>query len=67
MEGGPTGKEAKGAIKEGWLIKQGNYIKNWRPRWFQLKHGMLIYYKEPTVVRLSHRALSPIKCLFRLL
>eukprot|EP00158_Paraphelidium_tribonemae_P005735 Partr_v1_DN27497_c1_g1_i1_m72422 putative AGC family protein kinase len=44
-----TGKESAFAIKEGWLTKQGNYIKNWRPRWFQLKDGILLYYKEPTM------------------
>ncbi|KAI9137557.1 v-akt murine thymoma viral oncogene-like 3 transcript variant 1 [Paraphysoderma sedebokerense] len=37
------------AQKEGWLQKQGNYIRNWRPRWFQLIDGILYYYKEPTV------------------
>jgi len=24
-------------VKQGWLLKRGEYIKNWRPRWFQLK------------------------------
>lgn len=44
---GLTGKESDQSIKEGWLTKQGNYIKNWRPRWFQLKEGVLYYYKDP--------------------
>ena len=44
-----TGKESPYASKEGWLLKQGNYIKNWRKRWFQLKDGILLYYKDPTV------------------
>ena len=39
-------------MKEGWLTKQGNYIKNWRPRWFQLKDGILYYYKDPQAVSL---------------
>ena len=47
---GLTGKESKNASKEGWLTKQGNYIKNWRPRWFQLKDGILYYYKDPQAV-----------------
>ncbi|KAI9168588.1 hypothetical protein H9P43_007961 [Blastocladiella emersonii ATCC 22665] len=33
--------------KEGWLTKQGNFIRNWRPRWVQLVDGILYYYKEP--------------------
>lgn len=44
-----TGKESVMALKEGWLTKQGNYIKNWRPRWCQVRDGMLVYYKEPHV------------------
>jgi RAC serine/threonine-protein kinase len=24
-------------VKQGWLLKRGEYIRNWRPRWFQLK------------------------------
>eukprot|EP00045_Choanoeca_perplexa_P001997 m.22566 g.22566 ORF g.22566 m.22566 type:complete len:466 (-) comp11269_c0_seq1:176-1573(-) len=24
-------------IKQGWLLKRGEYIKTWRPRWFQLR------------------------------
>ena len=24
-------------VKQGWLLKRGEYIKNWRNRWFQLK------------------------------
>lgn len=24
-------------VKQGWLLKRGEFIKNWRPRWFQLK------------------------------
>ncbi|KAJ1507759.1 RAC-gamma serine/threonine-protein kinase [Coelomomyces lativittatus] len=34
-------------LKEGWLTKQGKFIRNWRPRWVQLVQGMLYYYKEP--------------------
>ncbi|KAL7753359.1 hypothetical protein RI367_001134 [Sorochytrium milnesiophthora] len=40
-------KTKKPTIKEGWLSKQGNYIRSWRPRWVQLTEGMLSYYKEP--------------------
>ncbi|XP_065845039.1 RAC-gamma serine/threonine-protein kinase-like [Oscarella lobularis] len=35
-------------VKEGWLSKRGEYIKNWRPRYFQLwSDGSLYGYKEP--------------------
>ena len=38
-------------VKEGWLNKRGEYIKNWRARYFELKaDGSFLGYKEkPTV------------------
>uniref|UniRef100_A0A8C6SGD2 non-specific serine/threonine protein kinase n=1 Tax=Neogobius melanostomus TaxID=47308 RepID=A0A8C6SGD2_9GOBI len=34
-------------VREGWLQKRGEYIKNWRPRYFLLKtDGSFIGYKE---------------------
>ncbi|XP_073769788.1 v-akt murine thymoma viral oncogene homolog 2, like isoform X1 [Danio rerio] len=34
-------------VKEGWLLKRGEYIKTWRPRYFILKSdGSFIGYKE---------------------
>lgn len=33
-----------GAEKEGWLYSQGEYIKNWRRRWFVLKQGHLFRF-----------------------
>eukprot|EP00834_Sanchytrium_tribonematis_P007713 NODE_745_length_4263_cov_0.629923.p2 type:complete len:361 gc:universal NODE_745_length_4263_cov_0.629923:1211-129(-) len=34
-------------LKQGWLVKQGNYIKNWRARWFVLYPNELYYFKDP--------------------
>ncbi|XP_071477985.1 RAC-gamma serine/threonine-protein kinase-like [Diadema antillarum] len=34
-------------VKEGWVQKRGEFIKNWRPRYFQLKsNGDFVGYKE---------------------
>jgi len=34
-------------VKEGWLMKRGEYIKNWRPRYFILRtDGTFLGYKE---------------------
>ncbi|KAL2555672.1 Pleckstrin-like proteiny (PH) domain superfamily protein [Forsythia ovata] len=35
----------------GWLMKQGEYIKTWRRRWFVLKLGKLFWFKESDVTR----------------
>eukprot|EP00730_Choanoeca_flexa_P003004 TRINITY_DN11258_c0_g1_i1.p1 TRINITY_DN11258_c0_g1~~TRINITY_DN11258_c0_g1_i1.p1 ORF type:complete len:492 (+),score=136.50 TRINITY_DN11258_c0_g1_i1:71-1477(+) len=29
--------ESVTVVKQGWLLKRGEYIKTWRPRWFQLR------------------------------
>jgi RAC serine/threonine-protein kinase len=42
-----TNPESK-IVKEGWLLKRGEYIKNWRKRYFQLKSdGAFIGFKTP--------------------
>ncbi|XLR06480.1 hypothetical protein HN51_061363 [Arachis hypogaea] len=34
--------------RSGWLTKQGDYIKTWRRRWFVLKQGKLLWFKDPS-------------------
>ncbi|XP_065841545.1 RAC-gamma serine/threonine-protein kinase-like [Oscarella lobularis] len=37
-------------VKEGWLLKRGEYIKNWRKRYFQLRSDGTFYgFKQPPV------------------
>ncbi|GBG69057.1 hypothetical protein CBR_g3755 [Chara braunii] len=33
----------------GWLMKQGEYIKTWRRRWFVLKDGKIFWFKEERI------------------
>eukprot|EP00270_Netrium_digitus_P022116 TRINITY_DN978_c0_g1_i1.p1 TRINITY_DN978_c0_g1~~TRINITY_DN978_c0_g1_i1.p1 ORF type:complete len:140 (+),score=20.87 TRINITY_DN978_c0_g1_i1:251-670(+) len=35
--------------RSGWLLKQGEYIKTWRRRWFVLKGGKIFWFKEQNV------------------
>ncbi|KAK4763103.1 hypothetical protein SAY86_008871 [Trapa natans] len=39
--------------RSGWLARQGDYIKTWRRRWFVLKQGKLLWFKDSNVNRLS--------------
>jgi hypothetical protein len=32
--------------RSGWLMKQGEFIKTWRRRWFVLKQGRIFWFKE---------------------
>uniref|UniRef100_A0A8C6T3X3 non-specific serine/threonine protein kinase n=1 Tax=Neogobius melanostomus TaxID=47308 RepID=A0A8C6T3X3_9GOBI len=42
-------------VREGWLLKRGEYIKTWRPRYFILKtDGSFIGYKEKPEVSSDH-------------
>ncbi|KAJ6229599.1 ribosomal protein S6 KINASE [Anaeramoeba flamelloides] len=33
-------------IKQGFLVKQGNLVKNWKKRWFVISGSILSYYKS---------------------
>lgn len=35
--------------RSGWLMKQGEYIKTWRRRWFVLKQGKIFWFKSDIV------------------
>eukprot|EP00210_Caulerpa_lentillifera_P000048 g47.t1 len=39
--------------RTGWLMKQGEYIKTWRRRWFVLKEGHIFWFKYSVVTRES--------------
>jgi hypothetical protein len=39
-----------GILLDGWLVKEGRLVKNWKKRWFEIKDNKLAYYttKEKT-------------------
>lgn len=51
--------------RAGWLTKQGDYLRTWRRRWFILKQGKLLWFKDSGVTRISvPRGVIPVgKCL----
>ncbi|XP_062433031.1 pleckstrin-2 isoform X4 [Rhea pennata] len=38
-------QEAGGVLKEGFLVKRGHIVHNWKVRWFVLLQDKLLYYK----------------------
>ena len=37
-------------LKEGFMVKRGHVVKNWKLRWFVLRASNLSYYKNPGVM-----------------
>lgn len=37
--------------RSGWLMKQGDYIKTWRRRWFVLKEGKIFWFLNNNVTK----------------
>lgn len=37
----------------GWLLKQGDMLRNWRRRWFVLKDGKIFWFKTDSISALS--------------
>ena len=33
-------------LKQGYLIKRGHFMKNWKKRWFILRKNIIYYYKS---------------------
>ena len=62
-DGGALNRRTMSAVsmKNGWLCKQGAFIKNWKRRWFVLRNNSLCYYTGETeskpkgVIRLEVR------------
>ncbi|XP_056616277.1 pleckstrin-2 [Triplophysa dalaica] len=51
-----TESENKSVLKEGFLVKRGHVVHNWKVRWFVLKPDRLLYYKYESGKRdSSHR------------
>ncbi|XP_074010515.1 rho GTPase-activating protein 24 isoform X2 [Numenius arquata] len=42
----PPNQGQHGAVKCGWLRKQGGFVKTWHTRWFVLKGDQLYYFKD---------------------
>ncbi len=43
-------EQDKGIFKQGWLLKRGEHIKTWRPRYFILRYdGNFLGYNSPPV------------------
>ncbi|XP_032964140.1 pleckstrin-2 [Rhinolophus ferrumequinum] len=45
LEGRAGGDMEDGVLKEGFLVKRGHIVHNWKVRWFILQQNTLLYYK----------------------
>ncbi|XP_074092184.1 pleckstrin-2 [Macrotis lagotis] len=52
--------EEGGVLKEGFLVKRGHIVHNWKVRWFVLRQNTLLYYKLEGV----RKGASPKGCIF---
>jgi hypothetical protein len=48
--------------KDGYLIKKGEVVKNWKKRWFVLHGSLLCYYKKPPGKVRSHSPAEECVC-----
>ncbi|KAK2896883.1 hypothetical protein Q8A67_011371 [Cirrhinus molitorella] len=56
-----TESENNGVLKEGFLVKRGHVVQNWKVRWFVLKSDRLLYFKYEGGKRDScHRGTIPL-------
>jgi hypothetical protein len=46
--------------RQGFLLKQGSFIKNWKRRLFLLQNGILLYYNDSTDYPLKPQGIVPI-------
>jgi len=44
--GGGLGRPAELPTRDGWMIKKGDVVKNWRKRYFKLIGSLLFYYRK---------------------
>ncbi|KAG9274925.1 pleckstrin-2 [Astyanax mexicanus] len=56
-----TDQQDRSILKEGFLVKQGHVVHNWKVRWFVLKANKLLYYRYEGGKRDScHRGTIPL-------
>lgn len=46
--------------KEGYLVKQGHFVKNWKERWFILQGNLLFYFKNKPTKEIEPLGIIPL-------